>query len=88
MDEATQYRNDVQAARDSKELSESPVFLRVLAAAEQGCSETWANSAPAEIALREQAYATRRALVLILDGIAAEVAKGEMASAQMKRRKL
>lgn len=88
MDPIIQYRNEMQGAREAKDLIESPVFLRMIASAEQRCTEMWVGSEPGQVAIREQAYATRRALVLILDAINAEVAKGEMASAQLKRRKL
>jgi hypothetical protein len=88
LDDVRGWREDVQRGREAEELLNSPVFRRVAEAVKLKCVERWRGSEPDAVSVRESAYAVCKAIDTFLDGFHAEISRGEMAAAQLKRRKL
>lgn len=85
--ETQQLRDAVRMGQEAQALIQSPLFKQIFAAAEQRAVDMWVNSLPEQVAVREQAYATRKAMTLVLDEAHILINRGEMAAATSKRRK-
>jgi hypothetical protein len=85
--EVQQLRDDARIGQEVEALLKHPLLEQILAAAESKAVELWKRSKPEETVVREQAYAMRSALELILDEAHTLINRGQMAAAQLKRRR-